>query len=77
MDFSKHKWELPELGGVIEGVSGCLSIKMGLLYRTKLKLDPTKLGSSSPPPTEPDNRPALSADPFVTVEVIFLAYYTA
>lgn len=56
--------------GVMEGVSECLSIKTGLLYRTKLKLEPTKLDSSSRPP--PESRPALSPDPFVTVDVIFV-----
>ena len=60
---------VPEVGGVIEGVSECLSIKTGLLYLTRLKLEPTRFDSSSPPAVD-DSKPALSPDPLVTVEVI-------
>ena len=56
----------------MEGVSECLSMRTGLLYLTKLKLVPTTFDSSSTPVAD-ERSPALSPEPFVTVDVIFCA----
>ena len=61
---------LLEVDGVTEGVSECLSIKTGLLYLTKLKLVPTTFDSSSTPVAD-ERSPALSAEPFVVVVILW------
>ena len=62
---------LLEVDGVTEGVSECLSIKTGLLYLTKLKLVPTTFDSSSTPVAD-ERSPALSAEPFVVVVILWV-----